>query len=474
MAERRLRVLVGKPGLDGHDRGARMIAAAFCEAGFEVIYLGLQQTAEQVVSSAIQEDVDLIALSILSGAHHTHLTAVSNLLKEKKAGDIVFIAGGVIPEPDIPLLKQAGVREIFTSGTSTDTIVAWVKENLPRDLPGSLADRRVGTAHLCRGVPDSVGSVHPTTLAERVLDGDLRAAARLMREIDERRQGAIDELKVLYPHTGSTYLVGVTGPSGAGKSTLVDQIVTAYRKKDLLVGVIAVDASSPLSGGAILGDRIRMNGHADDAGVFIRSLATRGSQGGLSRSTADVVTVMEAMGMDVIVIETAGGGQDEADLASLAHTTAVVTVPGLGDDMQALQAGTLGVGDIFIVNRAGHEGADRTVRDLSAALEMRQPKPGGWNPRVVRTEVTTGFGIDQLMSVIEAHREHLKVSGVLPRLAREREARMFTEALRDELFQSVFSAILADGRYQQIIEGLQNRTTAPHSAARAVVKRSFS
>jgi LAO/AO transport system kinase len=310
------------------------------------------------------------------------------------------------------------------------------------------------------------------SLAERVLDGDVRAAARLMRDIDDRFKSAVDELKQLYPHTGKAYILGLTGPPGAGKSTLVDQIIAGFRKKDLLVGVVAIDPTSPFSGGAILGDRIRMNRHAEDPGVFIRSLATRGALGGLSRSTTDVVNVMDAMGMDVVIIETVGVGQDEVDIVSTAHTTAVVMVPGMGDDIQAIKAGILEIGDVFVVNKADRDGADRTARELAAMLEMRPTEPGSWMPRVMKTEGSRGVGIDELIEQFEAHREYLKVSGALQRLTEERNAKLFMETLRDELFETVFGAINQSGKYRQILDGLRNRTTDPYSAVEEVLAAS--
>ncbi|MCM0084380.1 methylmalonyl Co-A mutase-associated GTPase MeaB [Geomonas sp. Red32] len=309
-------------------------------------------------------------------------------------------------------------------------------------------------------------------LAERVLDGDVRAAARLMRDIDDRMKSAVDELKVLYPHTGNAFIIGLTGPPGAGKSTLVDQIVAGFRKKDLLVGVVAIDPTSPFSGGAILGDRIRMNRHADDAGVFIRSLGTRGALGGLSRSTTDVVNVMDAMGMDVVIIETVGVGQDEVDIVSAAHTTAVVMVPGLGDDIQAIKAGILEIGDIFVVNKADRDGADRTARELSAMLEMRHPEEGEWFPQVLKTEGSRGVGIDELIAEFDRHHDFLKTSGHLQRLTEERNAKLFTDTLRDQLFEAVFGAIKEDGTYRQILDGLRERTTDPYTAVERVLAQS--
>ena len=248
----------------------------------------------------------------------------------------------------------------------------------------------------------------------RILAGDVRSAARLMRDLDDRRAGAVCVLKQLFPHTGGAYIVGVTGNPGAGKSTLVDALISHYRAAGERVGVVCIDPSSPFSGGAILGDRVRMQRHALDPGVFIRSLATRGMLGGLSRSTYDVVHVLDAMGFSRILIETVGVGQDELDVMRAAHTTLVVTVPGLGDDIQAIKSGLLEVADVLAVNKADRDGAARTERDLAHMLMLR-PAGARRDVEIVRTIATRGTaggsGIAELAAAIDAHRARLIAAG---------------------------------------------------------------
>lgn len=309
------------------------------------------------------------------------------------------------------------------------------------------------------------------SLAKQVLEGNIRAAARLMRDIDDSRPQAIDELKLLYPHTGKAFIIGITGPPGAGKSTLVDQLTASFRNKGKKVGVVAIDPTSPFTGGAILGDRIRMNRHSCDEGVFIRSLATRGSLGGLSRSTSDVALVMDALGMDIVIIETVGVGQDEVDIVKEAHTTCVVMVPGLGDDIQAIKAGILEIGDIFVVNKADRDGADRTARELSNMLEMRQTQVEEWNPQVLKTEAQRGVGIEELADEILKHRDFFLTSGRIIEFLDERIKRHFMTILRDTLFKKALSLMTQNKALQEIQIEMTQNLIDPYTAVEKIMTK---
>ncbi len=309
------------------------------------------------------------------------------------------------------------------------------------------------------------------SLAEQVLEGSIRAAARLMRDIDDGRPQAIDELKRLYPRTGNAYIIGITGPPGAGKSTLVDQLTASLRLLGKKVGVVAIDPTSPFTGGAILGDRIRMNRHSCDEGVFIRSLATRGALGGLSRSTSDVALVMDALGMDFVIIETVGVGQDEVDIVKEAHTTCVIMVPGLGDDIQAIKAGILEIGDIFVVNKADREGSDRTARELSTMLEMRHAAEGHWNPQVLKTEAQRGTGIKELTDEILSHRDFLLSSGAIHDFLRERSQRHFMDVLRDTLFKKALAFMTQNGDLDRILDEMGDHHVDPYSAVEEITSK---
>ncbi|HTO98462.1 MAG TPA: methylmalonyl Co-A mutase-associated GTPase MeaB [Myxococcales bacterium] len=304
---------------------------------------------------------------------------------------------------------------------------------------------------------------------ERVLAGDVRAAARLMRMIDDARPEAEALLRELWPRTGRAQMVGITGNPGAGKSTLVDRLVAHLRARGKTVGVLAVDPTSPFTGGAILGDRIRMQDHALDTGVFIRSLATRGQLGGLSRATSDCARVLDAMGKDVILIETVGVGQDEVEICRLAHTTVVVVVPGLGDDIQAIKAGILEVADLFAVNKSDREGADRTVRDLRSMLELNHAlgkDQGGHEIAIVKCVATRDEGVGEVWGAIEAHYRFLQSGPGLLRREAQRAKSELVEVLRDRLLRVALERLAQNGaRLDDLALRIARRETDPYTVA---------
>ena len=331
--------------------------------------------------------------------------------------------------------------------------------------------------------------MHP--LAEKVIARELRATARVCRLVDDRAGDWLPILKDLFPHTGHAWMIGVTGNPGAGKSTLTDKLITAFRAQQKRVAVVAIDPTSPFSGGAILGDRIRMQEHSADPEVFIRSLATRGALGGLSRSAIDVTRVLDAWGADVILVETVGVGQDELEVTRMAHTSAVVMAPGLGDDVQASKAGLLECADVFAVNKADREGADGTARDLELMIalggEVRQAGAhsrghtaatldiarqvvtqleGKWIPPIVKTISTRGQGIDALVAALQKHRAWLDgPDGVTRRASRLREG--MRTLLRDALTDAAL-ATLGD-RIDVAAHDVASRAIDPYTAAEQLV-----
>lgn len=302
----------------------------------------------------------------------------------------------------------------------------------------------------------------------RIRGGDMRALARAISTVENRAPEAPELLKALFPHTGNARVIGLTGSPGAGKSTLVDQLAREYRNQGLTVGIIAVDPTSPYSGGAILGDRIRMQSHYGDPGIYIRSMATRGALGGLARATADVATVLDASGRDVILIETVGVGQDEVDIVRLADITVVILVPGMGDDVQSIKAGIMEIADIFVINKADRDGADRVEREVKAmqSLATREDK---WVPPTVKTIASEGRGVDELAAAIARYEEFLTVNGLVRAKKIENWRERLIAMLRDSLFEHVVREHMNDGNVARYAGEIVERKRDPYTLVEEIV-----
>jgi LAO/AO transport system kinase len=307
-------------------------------------------------------------------------------------------------------------------------------------------------------------------LVDRLLAGDRRAVARLISLVENGAPEAREALAALYPRTGRAHIVGVTGSPGSGKSTLVNQMAKALRRQGSTVGIVAVDPTSPFSGGAILGDRIRMQDLCGDPGVFIRSMATRGALGGLARATSDVVKLLDAFGKDIILVETVGVGQDEVEIAKAAHTTIVVEAPGMGDDIQAIKAGVMEIADILVVNKADREGAERTVAALEMMLGLKGQADGCWHIPVLKTVATQDEGIAALVEATVLHRQFLQQSGKLALRESERARRELTDIVQEHL-RALLLAAVAPKEIDRLVESIVRREMDPYAAADVLMQR---
>ncbi|WP_026875323.1 methylmalonyl Co-A mutase-associated GTPase MeaB [Jiangella gansuensis] len=305
-------------------------------------------------------------------------------------------------------------------------------------------------------------------LVTRALDGDPRAVARLVSLVENGADELREVAALLTPYAGGSFVLGITGAPGVGKSTTTSALVSAFRARGDRVGVLAVDPSSPFTGGALLGDRVRMQEHATDAGVFIRSMATRGHLGGLSWATPQAVRVLAAAGCDVVLVETVGVGQSEVDVAALADTTVVLLAPGLGDGVQAAKAGILEVGDVFVVNKADREGADQVVRDLRSMVRMTEHPPGAWRQPIIPTVASRGEGLEEVVDAIEKHRAWSTQSGAAEQ-RRVRRARDEIEAIALTGLRRRFAGLHGDARLDELAASVVAGEQDPYTAAEKIV-----
>ncbi|MBX3276906.1 MAG: methylmalonyl Co-A mutase-associated GTPase MeaB [Acidobacteria bacterium] len=309
-----------------------------------------------------------------------------------------------------------------------------------------------------------------SALVDRIVSRDLRAVARAITQIENDAPAAGEILKGIFPHTGRSLTIGITGAPGAGKSSLVDRLAAHYLAEGRFVGIIAVDPSSPFSGGALLGDRIRMQGLATNPNVFIRSMATRGNLGGLARATIDAVAVLDAAGYDRVLVETVGVGQDEVDIVKAADVSVVVLVPGMGDDIQAIKAGIMEIGDVFVINKAERDGVERTEREVLALLEMTM-RPDLWQPPIVRTVATEGRGIDEFAQAVERYGEYRREQPLAAsRRAATAETRLL-EMLRDAVMKKIIRKAVPHGALQEMAIAVSTRTRDPYSIVEEITKK---
>ena len=294
------------------------------------------------------------------------------------------------------------------------------------------------------------------------------ALSKAITAVENEYDDAVKIMTEIYPHTGNAYVIGITGPPGAGKSTMTDKLAKEYRKRGKTVGIVAIDPTSPYSGGAILGDRIRMMDLTADEGIFVRSMATRGSLGGLSQKAGDAVKLMDAYGMDVIIVETVGVGQSEVDIVKTADTTMVVVIPGMGDDIQAIKAGILEIGDLFTINKADREGTDKLNIEIEMMLELN-PEHVSWRPPINRTIASKGIGIEAVVDSIEEHKAYLIESGKLSDIRKARIKNEVTAMLNDRVNRYIDEKVIATDAFDELVVKMQSREIEPYSVVDDIV-----
>jgi LAO/AO transport system kinase len=316
------------------------------------------------------------------------------------------------------------------------------------------------------------------SLIKKICAGDVRLASRLIRDIEDKIPEARAKIKKLYAHTGKSFIIGITGAPGAGKSTLTDALIAELRKKNKTIGVLAVDPTSPFTGGAILGDRIRMQRHAEDPGVFVRSLATRGALGGLSQAAGNAIHVMEAMGKDIIIVETVGIGQQEIDIINHAHSVVVVLVPGMGDEIQTMKAGLMEIADVFVVNKANRPGANQLQTELASMLNLASKNGEGWKPPIVMIgdafePATFIEKTAELAQKIEEHHTFLQQSGKLTERMHRKAMAEIHDALSSCLLEPVLQSLTASGELELFAEKIKSRKADPYSVAEEITQKFF-
>jgi len=308
-------------------------------------------------------------------------------------------------------------------------------------------------------------------LAQGVIAGDPRSIARAITLVENSPSEAQELIHRIYPHTGNAHVIGLTGPGGAGKSTLIEKVVREYRRRGKTVGIVAVDPTSPFTGGAFLGDRIRMQELSTDAGVFIRSMASRNYPGGLARATKDAVKVLDAAGKNVILVETVGAGQSEVEIIKVAQTIVVIHAPGLGDEIQAIKAGMMEIANVFVVNKADRENANKTVMDIQTVLQMGG-KETAWKPPIIKTVALTGEGVSDLVDQLEEHRCFLEGNESCKRdMLKTRAETELAEAIKDKLVASVIDDLKREGKFEELVQEILKKEIDPSSAAEKLLRK---